>query len=163
MLEETRRDCAGYPPRRTICRRPRAWFDQHCSVGAICLLGRNHSRLVVAPGVDRRFAGASCRKPAFAWLGSVSKQNADIWKVASRDGSRRDSIWRNCPRSSVQELQRQLSEDRIACSTCAAKPSGWPATLTEQAGGRSIASGFLLPRLISIFPWQCIARVDIAA
>ena len=38
------RDRAGYPPRRAVCRRPRARFRQHSVVGTIRFLGGNDSR-----------------------------------------------------------------------------------------------------------------------
>ncbi len=147
------RNRPGYPAAGSVCGGPRAGFRQHRTVGTIRHLGGNHSWLVVASGVDRRFAGATRGSPPSPGAGRHRSRTRISARWASRGWKQAGFDLAHLPEISVNGVDSSACrKTEYACSTSAANRNGWQATLTEQPGGRSIASGFPLPRLISIIP-----------
>ena len=157
------RDRSRYSARRSVCRRPRARFRQHSVCRDNSLHGRDRfsacqSRPVLIADTPEQLSEARLRLARVGIEAERGYLEGGVagWKRAGFDLATLHEI-------SVQELQQQLSANKIRCSMSAAKRSGWPGTLTEPHGGRSIASGFLLRRLISMFLWRSTARAAIAA
>ena len=105
------RDRAGYPARRSVCRRPRARLRQHSFVGTIRFLGGNDSRSVVASRAHRRYAGAVVRSPPSPGPGWHRSRTRIPGRRRCRLEAGAGFDLADAARDHVQELQQQLAKN----------------------------------------------------